>query len=324
MNELDHALLLRSLDEELTPEEQARLATLLQDSPAARTEHETYTRMRYAIRDAGQTTFSTGFTDAVMARIEALPAPGLRLVRPTISYPLLAMAASLLILLLFGALWWTTPRTVEAVPGERLTATLPDGSTVELNSGSTLRYRPFFARTARLVTLDGEAFFQVVSDGSPFIVQTHNARVQVLGTRFNVSTRPGLAAPETRVAVEEGRVRVDALRASSAGVELTASQETVVVADTTPPRPPASTALDVTLAWRHGGLAFQGLPLRLAADELGRRYGRHIRITPYLDDVSIGYMQPAAPSLESVLTDICASVNLAYRRTANGYEIYRP
>ncbi|MDZ4700038.1 MAG: FecR domain-containing protein [Rhodothermales bacterium] len=324
MNEHDEALILRSLDTELSPDQAARLDDLLRTSPDAALLHRQHQWLREAIHAGGAATFSNTFTDDVLRRVAEAKAPTLRLVFPLHSYQMLALAASVVLLVISGLLWWTTLRTIEALPGERLVAHLPDGSTVELNSASSLTYRPFLGRLSRTVRLDGEGFFSVASDGSPFVVETHNARVQVLGTRFNVSTRPALDARETRVAVEEGRVFVQALVPDDAGVTLDAAQETVVHADTTRPKRPTTVALDLTLAWRSGGLAFQGLPLRLATDELGRRYGRTIAVERTLGEVSVGYIQPSPQSLESVLTDICASVNLAYRRTANGYEIYRP
>ncbi len=73
--------------------------------------------------------------------------------------------------------------------GSRSEVTLPDGTTVILNSGSELRYPPFFVEGKREVTLSGEAFFKVKSDSTyPFFVRTSDFDVQVTGTQFNVCT----------------------------------------------------------------------------------------------------------------------------------------
>lgn len=67
--------------------------------------------------------------------------------------------------------------------------TLPDGSVVWLNSESKMTFPNHFAGNKRLVTLEGEAYFEVVKDTKkPFIIQTENVDIEVLGTSFNVDS----------------------------------------------------------------------------------------------------------------------------------------
>lgn len=71
--------------------------------------------------------------------------------------------------------------------GERISMTLTDGTTVWLNSGTTLEYPAVFARGERRVKVTGEAMFDVKSDPQhPFVVETFACDVRVLGTKFNV------------------------------------------------------------------------------------------------------------------------------------------
>ncbi len=64
---------------------------------------------------------------------------------------------------------------------------LPDGSSVFLNSGSSLRYPVRFGKGERNVQLDGEGYFEVQSDKkNPFIVETSEMKLVATGTRFNV------------------------------------------------------------------------------------------------------------------------------------------
>lgn len=70
--------------------------------------------------------------------------------------------------------------------GARVEYTLPDGSLVWLNSGSSLSFPAQFGKR-RDVKLIGEAFFKVVKNDKPFIVSTMYGDVQVKGTSFNVS-----------------------------------------------------------------------------------------------------------------------------------------
>lgn len=66
--------------------------------------------------------------------------------------------------------------------------TLSDGTQVWLNSVSELRYPVQFTGKERRVSLNGEAYFNVVeNENSPFIVDLGEQQVKVLGTEFNVS-----------------------------------------------------------------------------------------------------------------------------------------
>lgn len=91
--------------------------------------------------------------------------------------------------------------------GERSKVVLPDGSTVQLNGGSQLKFSPAFTSRKRTVLLEGEAFFDVAHDPShPFVVETGNLQIKVLGTRFNVSSYPDDKTITTYL--EQGKVEV--------------------------------------------------------------------------------------------------------------------
>lgn len=64
---------------------------------------------------------------------------------------------------------------------------LSDGTTVWLNSGSTLNYPVSFGDSVREVYLTGEAYFKVSKSPVPFVVKTLDVDVRVLGTSFNIS-----------------------------------------------------------------------------------------------------------------------------------------
>jgi len=74
--------------------------------------------------------------------------------------------------------------------GKRFDILLSDGTTVFLNSGSSIKYPVKFIKGMnRQVFLDGEAFFEVAKDEKhPFIVDAQELNVEVLGTKFNVSS----------------------------------------------------------------------------------------------------------------------------------------
>ncbi len=76
--------------------------------------------------------------------------------------------------------------------GKQFELELADGSTVFLNSGSSIKYPvSFLPGKAREVSLEGEAYFKVEKDSvCPFVVNVGDLRVRVLGTQFNLSSYP--------------------------------------------------------------------------------------------------------------------------------------
>lgn len=79
--------------------------------------------------------------------------------------------------------------TVEVEYGSKSKITLPDGTSVWLNSGSKITYPQKFTPDSRKINLTGEAFFDVVRDESrPFYVNTKDINIKVLGTKFNVKS----------------------------------------------------------------------------------------------------------------------------------------
>lgn len=95
-----------------------------------------------------------------------------------------------------------------AKPGTTQQCTLPDGSRIWLNEGSTLIYPSTFSEGVRGVFLSGEGYFEVTKDKNhPFVVSTGHLQVEVLGTTFNVSAYP--EDEQTKVTLETGKVKVN-------------------------------------------------------------------------------------------------------------------
>lgn len=86
---------------------------------------------------------------------------------------------------------------------------LPDGSRVWLNSNSVLSYKSSEGKDwKRHVSVDGEAFFDVVKDRTPFTVSLgDDIMVKVHGTRFNV--RNTGIFENVQVTLQSGEVEVD-------------------------------------------------------------------------------------------------------------------
>jgi transmembrane sensor len=77
--------------------------------------------------------------------------------------------------------------TVSTHKGSKSNIQLPDGTMAWLNADSKLTYDENFRGDFREVSLEGEAYFDVVKDKTrPFIIHTKTIDIRVLGTAFNV------------------------------------------------------------------------------------------------------------------------------------------
>lgn len=95
---------------------------------------------------------------------------------------------------------------VRTSQGQIILKVLPDGTKVWLNAQSTLEYPATFGST-REVTLEGEAYFDVVEDPAhPFIVHADDIDIRVLGTAFNIKSYPG--DPSIATTLVRGKVRI--------------------------------------------------------------------------------------------------------------------
>jgi transmembrane sensor len=90
---------------------------------------------------------------------------------------------------------------------------LSDGSMVVLRPSSSFSYPKSFSGSNRIVSLRGEAFFEVHKDPHhPFLVYSAHAVTKVLGTSFTVSAFPG--ENNFKVTVNTGKVQVFDLKGS--------------------------------------------------------------------------------------------------------------
>jgi transmembrane sensor len=184
--------------------------------------------------------------------------------------------------------------------GEVRTVVLPDGTRVQLNTGT--RIAAMINGRARLIRLDaGEAWFQVARDPQvPFVVYAGRVAVQALGTAFSVR----LEGKGVDLTVTEGRVElasiaqpVSADRALelhpiedvSSRVPLEQGQQAVfnegieLVRRITPPE------IERSLSWRDGMLIFDNDRLEDVVAEINR-YTRQKIVIPdsELQDLRLG------------------------------------
>ncbi|MCK9422056.1 MAG: FecR domain-containing protein [Bacteroidales bacterium] len=87
-----------------------------------------------------------------------------------------------------------------------LIKTLTDGSVIYLAQNSLFSFPEEFKSASRNVELKGEAFFDIMPNSDkPFIIETDEALIQVLGTAFNVKTKN---VDGFELFVDRGKVKV--------------------------------------------------------------------------------------------------------------------
>lgn len=188
----------------------------------------------------------------------------------------LAVAASLLLVML-GEYTLIRKNTLPSDTVSYVTSSsskgefyLPDGSHVWLNSSSSLTYDK---SNPRLVTLDGEGFFDVKrSNGQEFIVRTGAAEVKVLGTKFNVRSSSHFEGEE--VSLVSGRVEI---KAGEETVQLSPGEKAAINAGSM-----EKNSADVSLdsSWTGQELSFDNMALSDIIISLEHWYNVKITVDP--------------------------------------------
>ncbi|NQU53329.1 MAG: FecR family protein [Bacteroidetes bacterium] len=165
--------------------------------------------------------------------------------------------------------------TVETTFGEVKNITLQDGTIVWLNANSSISYKEKFSRKERKVFFKGEAFFDVTSDKKhPFIVETNHIIVNVVGTRFNISSYEN--DPTVQTFLEEGEVNITSKTLNS---KHTIKPNQLITFDK------AKSKMTITpgdaekyTSWLNGDLSFYNEKFESIARKLNRKYGVNIII----------------------------------------------
>jgi len=191
-----------------------------------------------------------------------------------------------------------TVHEISTPKGGRTSLTLPDGTKVWLNSGSSLTYKAGFGRTDRNVFLEGEAFFDVQTHSNKhFTVNTSDMDVRVLGTQLNVKSYPEDELTETTLLkgkaevniVQEGKVLSSVVVSPDQRAMYSRNVDTLYLQN-------VEEAAEYS-SWKEGRLVFRSEALSNIARDLERFYNveiyfknesaKDIRFSGTLEEVSI-------------------------------------
>jgi transmembrane sensor len=201
---------------------------------------------------------------------------------------------------------------VETAKGLPRSIRLVDGTRIELNGGTRITLSRKEPRYALLE--HGEATFTVTHNPSaPFLVESGDARIQDVGTVFNVVQEGG----RLELAVAEGSVvynpDAEAVQLSAGNMlRVSADQDRIIVGSVQP----AAVA-----SWRHGRLLYDRAALGTVASDISRALGTRVEVSPeiagtlFTGTIMIDRNQPAFFKALEGLLDVQA------HRTPTGWRL---
>lgn len=223
-----------------------------------------------------------------------------------------SIAASIALFVSFSGLAFLKlyTKNVDCLTGEQRIAYLPDGSTVHLNSKSSVSFHPLWWKMSREVKLEGEGFFQV-KKGEKFTVVSEKGTTSVMGTSFNIFARD----EDYEVTCLTGKVKV---------LSLDSKDEVIIIPNqmvTLDKAGKLNTNLNVNaelaVDWTKGKFIFTQTPLHKVLSEIARRYGVEIKNTETLNQLYTGNFTKQK-EIEAILDLVCKPFDIEYKKLPTG------
>jgi len=257
--------------------------------------------------------------------------------------PTLAMAASLILAVItcsslllglgsnndFNQKIASAVQYYETDIGEQATFTMPDGTSMQLNTNSKIKVA-YTNSHRKLTLLNGEARFDVAKDKErPFTVTSGTQSFTALGTIFNVQKD---SEQDMELVVTEGKVLIsktsnlakdaadkfEQLTLHPLTASIVSSGQKAIIKDNQP-TPIEKISLDQVqrdLAWQQGMLIFDGEPLAKALNEVSRYTNTRFEIS----DENIANLKVAgyfkAGDIDGLLQSLSFNFNIDYQTTS--------
>jgi len=203
--------------------------------------------------------------------------------------------------------------TIHVPNGQQFQLTLPDGSIIWVNTASKLTYPVDFIGDERMVTLEGEAYFEIAKDKKkPFKVLANGTEILVTGTHFNVSAYPSDARVTTTLV--EGGVTV---RKNKDQVVLKPGYEALVPDSGSMIERKGN--LEQVLAWKNGYFIFDNMDILSVMRSVARWYNVRIEIKGDYSKKRFGGSFPITATLDELLKDLETVGKIKFEK--NGKEV---
>ncbi len=169
--------------------------------------------------------------------------------------------------------------------GSRAVVQLSDGTEVNLNYGSKIKYPQRFSGNTRGVTLTGEAYFDVAHNpDKPFVVKTGKLDIKALGTEFNIQAYDDVVETtlvEGKVVIEETMPgeKAKPVGAIVPGQHVNYNLKSGEIYST-------KGRIEKYIAWKDGKLVFDNESITGVAEKLSRKFYVDIEVAENIKDYS--------------------------------------
>lgn len=199
--------------------------------------------------------------------------------------------------------------------GKRAFLKLSDGTSLWINSGSTVVYPSAFANNKREIYVEGEIFADVSHDQDrPFIVTTNKIDIQVLGTTFNVSAYKEDAQAD--VVLVNGSVKV---KPKNGKTTLISPNQLFSYTEH------ASTLKNVDvenyISWREGKYIFQNEPIEHILLRLSRYYNVTMILPSSASGITCSGKLELKEDLDRLLNGLSEITSMTYANKDQEYRI---
>jgi len=236
---------------------------------------------------------------------ETVEAPVVQMPRRNVFKLVSYAAAACVAALLAFQIFLTGDISVDTNYGESITHVLPDDSKIQINAGSSISYDEKNWSNERSLSLSGEAYFEV-EKGQKFSVQTEHGTVSVLGTSFNIYSRPD----GFRVQCTSGKVQVTS---KNSEVILTPNMQTRLT----------STGLEqeqiedgIKVSWLNKIYQFEAIPLKVVFESIERQFDVEVFVDNFTEDRLYSGSYDAT-DLDKALKVVCFPMELSYEVKGN-------
>ncbi|WP_147420385.1 FecR family protein [Sphingobacterium detergens] len=206
-------------------------------------------------------------------------------------------------------------QTIRTAKGRQSRIYLTDGSAVVLNSDSQLKFPLFYAEGQREVELQGEGFFDVETNKQkPFIVKTHDQRIKVYGTKFNVNNYEN--EQTTKTTLFHGKVSVQNLIGSSPQKEyiLKPGEQIVLDKKSKALKQDKTENEEQVLGWKNGVFVYDNATLKEIMKDFARWYNIDVDLET-LPTLTFSGTIPRNYELDKALSVIARTANIKINRT---------